>query len=467
MPEKCDVLPEKCDVLVIGGGNAALAAAINASANGKKVVLLESSSKSLRGGNSRHTRNLRIAHNQPLTPLTNSYSSDNFFSDILDVTGGETNKKLAKMVAEKSTDAFLWLKHNGVLFQKALSGTLNLAHSNAFFLGGGKSLINSLYRSAETNGVAIFYETKAHKLDIVGGHFNCAEVSHKGETKTIAADNLVVASGGFQANMQMLQEIWGDKAKNFLIRGTSENTGVLLKSLIAADAKPVASLDQCHAVACDARANTYDDGIISRFDGVCFSVVVNNQGQRFYDEGEDIWPKRYAIWGRLVALQPEQIAYAIVDSKVINSFMPSPYAEIKADSIADLEQLLSMPQTSLQATIAKFNTSIVTGKYDTTVLDNCSTQNLEPPKSHWALPIDTAPYYAFPLKAGITFTYYGVTVDENAKVIRNNGAAMANVYASGEIMAGNILGKGYCAGTGMTIGTVFGQKAGAAIAATS
>ena len=217
---------------------------------------------------------------------------------------------------------------------------------------------------------------------------------------------------------------------------------------------------QCHAVAIDARAPKFDGGIVSRLDCVCFSIVVNRDGQRFYDEGEDFWPKRYAIWGRLVARQPDQIAYAIIDSRVIGNFMPSVFPPIQADSIADLAGLLDLDPGALEKTVAEFNGAVRSGTYNPDVLDDCCTEGVQPPKTHWALPLDAPPYYAYPLRPGITFTYLGVKVNEKARVILNNGLTSKNIYAAGEIMAGNILGKGYCAGTGMTIGSVFGRIAG-------
>ena len=111
--------------------------------------------------------------------------------------------------------------------------------------------------------------------------------------------------------------------------------------------------------------------------------------------------------------------------------------------------------------MSAYNSAVQPGAFDHTTLDNCSTAGLTPPKSHWARRIDRAPFYAYPLRPGITFTYLGVTVDERARIIWQDGRPAANLFAAGEIMAGNILGQGYLAGLGMAIGTVFGRQAGA------
>ncbi|MFB3077751.1 MAG: FAD-binding protein, partial [Lysobacterales bacterium] len=181
---------------------------------------------------------------------------------------------------------------------------------------------------------------------------------------------------------------------------------------------------------------------------------------RFYDEGEDFWPKRYAIWGRLVAEQQDQIAYSIIDSSSINKFMPSIYPPIEADLIPELAARLELDPTALEATVDRFNKSVRPGTFNSSILDDCTTEGLEPPKSHWALPLDNPPFYGYPLRPGITFTYLSVTVNTLAQVVMQDDQPSPNIFAAGEIMSGNILGQGYIAGFGMTLGTVFGRIAG-------
>ncbi len=222
---------------------------------------------------------------------------------------------------------------------------------------------------------------------------------------------------------------------------------------------------QCHAVAIDARAPKYDGGIITRHDCVVFGIVVNKHAQRFYDEGEDIWPKRYAIWGRLVAAQPDQIAYIIFDASVVKMFMPTLYPPIGAPSIRELAGKLTLDPDALEATVNGFNAAVRPGTFDDTILDDCRTEGLTPPKTHWARRIETAPYYAYPVRPGITFTYLATRVNKEARMLMRDGKPSANMFAAGEIMAGNVLGRGYAAGMGMTIGSVFGRIAGREAAA--
>jgi tricarballylate dehydrogenase len=453
-------LGQTFDVLVIGGGNAALCAAMPAQKAGAKVLVLETSPEDFRGGNSRHTRNLRYMHDRANDFLTGPYLEDEFWDDLLRVTEGETNEQLARFTIRESANLGEWMEAHGCKFQPPLSGTLHLSRTNAFFLGGGRALMNGYYATAAELGVQIAYDTEVRDLNLSDGEFKSAVVESNGQTQEVRAKAVVVASGGFQANIDWLKEYWGDAADNFIIRGTPYNKGRLLRVLLDQGAKPVGHPRQCHAVAIDARAPKFDGGIVTRLDCVPFGIVVNRHAERFYDEGEDFWPKRYAIWGRLVAQQPDQIAYSIIDSKAMGKFMPSVFPPLEANSIRELAAQLELDASTLEETVARFNACVRPGSFDSSILDDCETDDLEPPKSHWALPLDTPPFYGYPLRPGITFTYLGVTVNERAQVIMEPDQPAPNIFAAGEIMAGNILGKGYMAGFGMTIGTVFGRIAG-------
>jgi len=449
------------DVLVIGGGNAALCAAISARRSGASVLVLEGAPKFYRGGNTRHTRNMRCAHDAATEILTGPYTEQEFWEDLLRVTGGETDEELARLMIAESKDILNWIVEQGVRWQPSLGGTLSLGRTNSFFLGGGRAMLNALYLTAERLGVEIHYDAEVIDLTIEDGMFLSARVKRPIDGMAeIRAGTLVAAAGGFEANIEWLKQYWGEAADNFLIRGTPFNRGSILKMLLDKGVREVGDPTQCHAVAIDARAPKFDGGIITRLDCVVFGIVVNRDAVRFYDEGEDIWPKRYAIWGRLVAGQPGQIAYIIFDSTVLTSFMPSLYPPIEADTVAELAGKLSLDPAALEKTITEFNAAVRPGTFDHTVLDDCSTVGLTPPKTHWARRIESPPYYAYPVRPGITFTYLGTRVNRDARMLMKDGRPSANMFAAGEIMAGNVLGKGYAAGIGMTIGSVFGRIAG-------
>ncbi|MEM7774529.1 MAG: FAD-dependent tricarballylate dehydrogenase TcuA, partial [Pseudomonadota bacterium] len=346
---------KRYDLIVAGGGNAAMCAAVSAAERGVHVLVCEAAPKGFRGGNSRHTRNLRVAHDEPTGVLTDSYPVDEYFEDLMRVTAGKTNQALARMTIAESQHVGAWMAKQGVKFQKSLGGTLSLSRTNPFFLGGGKALLNAYYVRAEELGIDVAYDTEVVDLEIDDGFFVAAKIRANGFMQRVEARGLIAAAGGFQANREWLKEAWGDAAENFLIRGTPYAKGGLLKLLLREKMAAIGEADQCHAVAIDARAPAYDGGIATRLDSVPFSIVVNKNAQRFYDEGEDFWPKRYAIWGRLVAKQPDQIGYSILDSKAIELFMPSIFPPERADTIGELAGKLALDPVALKGTVSAYN----------------------------------------------------------------------------------------------------------------
>ena len=454
------------DVLVIGGGNAALCAALMAAEAGARVLMLESAPREWRGGNSGHTRNLRCMHDAPQDVLEGAYPEEEFWQDLLKVTGGLTDEALARLVIRASSSCRPWMHRHGVRFQPSLSGALHTARTNAFFMGGGKALVNAYYRSAERLGVRVHYQAPVDRIELRDGRFVAAFVGHE----RIEARACVLAAGGFESNRTWLREAWGRNergewpADNFLIRGTRFNQGTLLRFMLDAGADAIGDATQAHMVAIDARAPLYDGGICTRIDCVSLGVVVNRDAERFYDEGEDFWPKRYAIWGRLVAQQPGQIAYSVIDAKAVGRFMPPVFPGTRADTLPELARRLGLDEARFMRTLDAYNAACRVGRFDHTALDDCRTEGLAPAKTHWARTIDTPPFYGYALKPGVTFTYLGLKTDETAAV-RFGGRPSANLFVAGEMMAGNVLGKGYTAGVGMSIGTAFGRIAGTRAAA--
>jgi tricarballylate dehydrogenase len=435
------------DVVVIGGGNAGLVAAIAARHRVPRVLVLERAVFAMRGGNTRHTRNTRCA--SPEYPETELWD---------DLSGVGPPGPLARQTVSLSASVPSWMTSHGVRWQPPLAGTLNLGRTNQFFLGGGKALVNTYHRTATSLGIEVRYDACVTDLSFDGSRCSAVVLS---DGSRIEARAVVCASGGFEANIDWLRKYWGDAADNFLIRGCQQNDGQVLASLFAHGAASAGQERGFHSVAIDARAPRFDGGIATRLDSIPFSVVVNSLGRRFYDEGEDIWPKRYAIWGRNVAGQPGQIAYSLWDSKVNERFLPPMFRPAVATDVRSLAASLGLPPDAVASTVESFNAAVRPGSFDPGRLDSCSTVGLDPPKSHWAQPLDTPPFYGIALRPGITFTYLGVRVDETARVLRaDDGGGFENVFAAGEIMSGNILSSGYLAGFGVTIGHVWGQIAG-------
>jgi tricarballylate dehydrogenase len=451
------------DVVVIGGGNAALVSALIASGHGARVLLLERAPAVFRGGNSRHTRNIRCVHDRADAYNTGSYPYDELWQDLCGVGSGPSNEGLAELTVRESESVPGWMSAHGARWQPALAGTLHLGRTNRFFLGGGKALLNTYYRLAERAPVTIRYEASVEALHIVGDSCHELVVRVAGGERRIRAGAVVCASGGFEANIDWLRRYWGDAALNYHVRGPKYNDGTILAELLAAGAQQAGEERGFHAVAVDARSPKFDGGIATRLDSIPFGIVVNRAGQRFYDEGEEIWPKRYASWGRNIALQPDQIAFSLWDSKVHGKFLPPMYGPHEATTIGAVAERLGLDPERVETTVAEYNAAVDRGpggQFDPGGRDGLCTAGLTPPKSNWAQRIDTAPFYGIAMRPGITFTYLGVAVNERAQVMRQDGSPFRNIFAAGEIMSGNVLSTGYLAGFGMTIGTVWGRIAG-------
>jgi tricarballylate dehydrogenase len=454
-------VPENYDVIVVGGGNAALCAALAAREAGARVLVLERAPEHERGGNTRHTRNIRCTHAAADQFFSGPYTEEEHLQDLIGVTGGPANLDLAKLAVRESSQLPAWMSVHGVHWQQPLAGTLHLGRTNRWFLGGGKAMLNTYYREAARMGIAVRYNARVEELLVVNNRFEAVRLQNGDAEELVRGRAVVVAAGGYEANIEWLKRYWGDAAENFIIRGTPYNDGVLLAALLKCGAMSIGDPKGFHAIAVDARAPRFDGGIVTRLDVIPFGIVVNRNARRFYDEGEEIWPKRYAIWGTLIAGQPGQIAYGIVDAKTIDRFLPPMFKPYQAATLEALAPQLELDPGVFVETVTEYNRAAA-GNTEVHMerLDGASTRGLTPPKSNWAVPIDRPPFYGLPLRPGITFTYMGVAVDECARVIEPSGQPFENVYAAGEIMSGNILTKGYLGGFGLTIGSVFGRLAG-------
>jgi tricarballylate dehydrogenase len=446
------------DVLVVGGGSAALCAAIAARRSGVSVRMVEWAPAALRGGNTRHARNFRLMHDRPAWYVPGAYSEDTFFRDLLRVTQGATDERLAGVLIRGSATIAQWLGGNGVRLQDPAAGAMPYSRRTAFFLGGGKAMINALYMTAAKLGVTISYDSEVVELAF-GDHRNCeADIAHGGSIERVAAKTMVVCSGGHQANLDWLRESFGAAADGFLIRGTPYVTGSVLRLLLDAGVKPVGDPSRAHMVAVDARGPKFDGGIVTRITAIPHGIVVDRNGRRFHDEGEDARKTHFARWGARIADCPGQIAYLIMDAKGLNRALPTALPPIRAGSIPALATALGLDPAALETTIRDFNAATVAT--DDRPLTECCTAGLTPPKSRGAVALAVPPFAAYPLRPGLTFTHFGVAVDEHMRVLRQGGRPLRNVFAAGMIMAANVLGDGYLAGLGVTLSTVFGRLAG-------
>ncbi len=445
------------DVLVVGGGCAALCAAIAARREGATVRMVEHAPAVLRGGNARHARNFRIMHDQPEWYVPDVYGEDAFFKDLVRVTGGALDEPLARILIRGSATLAPWLVDNGVRLQDPSSGAMPYSKRTAFFLGGGKAMMNALYATAQKLGIDIQYDSEVVSLGFGDG--NCtADIRRDGRTERTVAKTLIVCSGGHQANLGWLRENFGPAADNFMIRGTPYDTGSVLRLLLDAGARPIGDPKHAHIVAVDARGPKFDGGIVTRITAIPHGIVVDSRAKRFHDEGEDARKTHFARWGARIAECEGQIAYLILDAKGDGRALPTALAPIRADSIAGLATSLGLEPSTLDSTVNAFNAAAIDG--DAVPFNERRTTGLSPPKSRGAVALTVPPFAAYPLRPGVTFTHYGVAVDDHLRVMKNDGNPMQNVFAAGMVMAANVLGNGYLAGLGVSLSAVFGRLAG-------
>jgi tricarballylate dehydrogenase len=450
--------PETPDVLVVGGGSAALCAAIAARRSGASVRLVEQAPASLRGGNTRHARNFRLMHDAPEWYVPDVYGEDAFFRDLVRVTHGATDEPLARLLIRGSATIAAWLGGNGVRLQDPASGAMPYSKRTAFFLGGGKAMINALYATAAKLGVVIGYDSEVVALAFADDRDCQADIARDGHIERITAKTMVLCTGGHQANLGWLHDSFGAAADGFMIRGTPYATGAVLRLLLDAGVRPVGDAARCHMVAVDARGPKFDGGIVTRITAIPHGIVVDRDGQRFHDEGEDARKTHFAQWGARIADCPDQIAYLILDADGFGRALPTALPPVRADTVAALATALGLNPVGLQTTVQNFNAAIAAD--DGVPLIARCTQRLTPPKSHAAVALTVPPFAAYPLRPGVTFTHFGVAVDDHLRVVKNDGSSASNVFAAGMIMAANVLGEGYLAGLGVALSTVFGRLAG-------
>lgn len=453
--------PQIHDILVIGGGLAALCAAISAREHGATVQMVDRAPAYQRGGNSRHSRNLRMAHDEPSPLFPGRYTVEEFIDDLRQTSQGHCDECLTRTLAEGSLALPGWMQAQGVHFERPAQGTLPWSRKTAFFLGGGRNMINALFGRAQALGVDILQDTQVEALTLEDRDLHEVRAHHHDRPLTLRARRIIICSGGYQADREALAAVRGDAARGFIIRGSPHVRGELLLSLLRQGAAPSGQPGACHLVAVNARSPDADGGIVTRVDGMPWGLVVDTQGHRFRDEGEIISPRRYSAWGRWVAERPDARAHLILDAPGHARAPTSIYAPVVADTLEALAMQLGVPPQNLVNTVERYHQALVPGGDDP---ETHHTQGLEPPKSRCALPLTQPPYFAHTMAPGVTFTGHGLSVDNQGRIRRSQGPACQTLLAAGMIMSPAILGTGYVAGAALTIGAVFGRIAGATAA---
>ncbi len=480
------------DVIVVGAGNAALCAALSAREHGAKVLVLERAPEAERGGNSRFTAGaMRFVHRgvddlrRIMPDLTDdevarsdfeSYDADRYFDDMFRLTQYRTDADLTEILVRSSYDTMQWLHGRGMRFAPMWGRQAFKIDGRFKFWGGisveawggGPGLVEALYASAARAGIEIRYEARAVALRFDGTAVHGVEVRRRDDMESLEAKAVVLACGGFEANPEWRTRYLGPGWELAKVRGTRFNTGDGIRMALDIGAAPYGNWSGCHAVGWDRNAPEFGDLAVGdnfQKHSYPFGIMVNAHGQRFVDEGADLRNYTYAKYGRAVLEQPNQFAWQVFDNKVLHllrdEYRIRQVTKARADTLPELAAKLEGvdPQGFLD-TVRRFNDAIATDvPFNPAVKDGRGTKGLDVPKSNWANPLDEPPFEAYAITCGITFTFGGLRIDHQARVVDGDLRPIEGLCAAGELVGG-LFYFNYPGGTGLMSGSVFGRLAG-------
>lgn len=429
------------DIVVIGGGIAGLSAAIAARRRGATVRVVESAPCALRGGNARHARNFRAAHAAPTRYSPGVYTADEFAEELIRVSGDGLDRELARSLVRDSSDIAAWLMDCGVRLQDPRVGTVPYSRRTAFLLGGGKAAMNALYQTAEAIGVVVSYDSEAVALAPEPDGAWSVETACGPDRQRLSSRCVVVGGGGPGADPDWLRARFGPAADSFSIRGGRYSDGRAMQMLLDAGAMAIGDPVRCHMVAVDARGPKFDGGIVTRITAIPEGLVVDRNAAPVEVASRDAGRSHYARWGPRIARCPGGVAFLMLDADGLNRAGPTALPPVGAELIAALAGALGLDSAALARAI-----------------DALNAEGRGPR-------VATPPFFAFPLRAGLTFVHYGVAVDDRMRVVMADGRSVETLFAAGMIMAANVLRRGYLAGFGLTLSAVSGRRAGEAAAA--
>jgi tricarballylate dehydrogenase len=481
------------DVIVVGGGNAAFAAAVSAKENGaKRVVVLEKAPKAQRGGNTHFSGAIFRHYFNDVKELdrfvpdaeekypgfhtgAEPYTKENFRDDLMRVTNGRSDPELSTILIDESYDTMCWIQEKGRM-------KFELAHSVMGVRINGKikwpkgalvrtvhegvGLSQTWFETAEAMGIEIRYDTSAMRLtQAESARVNGVVARGPDGIVTLNAKAVVLAAGGFETNPAWRRHYLGDPWDHAKVRGSNFNYGDGLKIAMDIGAMPFGHWGGCHATPINAEAPDYGRRDLTDKTNrlsYTYGVMINIEGKRFVDEGADLNSYTYAKYGGMILKQPGSLIYQIFDSKVLEMLEPrySTSVPLKSDTLEGLVKQLKVDHTQAMRSIDEYNAAAGHGgKFDPTVKDGVHTQGVEPAKTNWAQKLDTPPYVAYPVTGGITFTFGGLKITKDAQVVGSDWKPMPGLYTCGE-MVGGLFHYNYPLGTGLMSGAVFGRIAG-------
>ncbi|MDF3061148.1 MAG: tricarballylate dehydrogenase [Microvirga sp.] len=487
------MLPQSIDVVVVGAGNAALCAALSAAEAGASVIVLERAAESECGGNTRFTAGaIRCVYDGVddlrafMPDLTEeeigntdfgTYTESQFFDDMGRITEYRTNPELCELLVTRSRDTLRWMRGKGIRFAPIYGRQAFKVGGRFKFWGGltveawggGPGLLQALYQAGAKAGVTIAYGARAVELVAEDDGVHGVAVRQHGKTSRIACKAVVLASGGFESNPEWRTRYLGPGWDLAKVRGTRFNTGDGIRMALDIGAAPYGNWSGCHAVGWDRNAPEFGDLAVGdnfQKHSYPFSIMLNANGRRFLDEGADFRNYTYAKYGRVILAQPSQFAWQIFDRKVLHllrdEYRIKQVTKVRADTLEELVQRLDdVNADAALSEIDAYNAAVRTDiPFDPNVKDGRRTEGLRIPKSNWANTIDEPPFEAYAVTCGITFTFGGLRIDGEARVLDTDLAPIPGLYAAGELVGG-LFYFNYPGGTGLMSGSVFGKIAGA------
>ena len=479
------------DVVIVGGGNAALTAAIAAAEQGSSTLIVEKAPMHLRGGNTYFSGGLfrfsfskleelyKLLHDTSVRELQSiniqPYPTNEFYTDMMSTTEGLTDPNLLQVLVSESYPTMSWMHDKGIPWILAY-GRQSFVHNGEtrFWggliiecVGGGKGLSDTQFELASKAGVEIKYQAEARSISLdAKGYISGIELKTTKGYQEIPCKSLVLACGGFESNSEMRTRYLGTGWDLVKVRGTRFNTGDGINMALNIGAEPHGHWSGCHAVAWDLNAPPYGDRNIADLfqkHSYPFGLIVNINGERFIDEGADFRNYTYAKYGKEILKQPKQIAIQLFDQQtkhLLRDEYNIPQATVaEADTLKELAIKLDIDSNNLARTIDGYNNAVQTGDFNPTILDGKRTLGIKPPKSNWALPLNSPPYVGYAVTCGITFTFGGLKIDTSARVLDTSGNVIVGLYAAGELASG-LFYNNYPGGSGLMAGAVFGKIAG-------
>jgi len=486
------------DVVVVGGGNAAMCAALSAREHGARVLVLEKAPEAWRGGNGFFTAGgFRFAFKSfaEVADLVGDlsdeekammdvplYTEDAYYDDLMRVTEDLADADMALTLVRESQPTMQWMKAQGIRWIPMFGRqAYKVGGKFTFFgnlvleaVGGGPGLIDMEYESAKKAGIDVRFEAKAQRLlTDENNRVTGVEIRKPdGSTETVEAKAVVLASGGFEANVEMRTRYLGPNWDLARVRGTPYNTGDGIRMALDIGAQAWGHWSGCHAVQWDYNAPWHGDRKVGdnfQKHSYPLGIIVNVHGDRFVDEGADMRNYTYVKYGREVIKQPRRAAFQIFDQKVIEmcreEYRIREITKAEANTIEELARKLEIDVDGLVKTVTDFNAAVKKDvPFNPAVKDGRGTRGLVLPKSNWANALDTPPYYGFAVTTGITFTFGGLHITPAGEVLDNEGRTLKGLYAAGELVGG-LFYNNYPGGAGLMAGSVFGRIAGRSAAA--